>query len=1248
MKPMPLRILSFLLALLLTTASATTVFAAEAIPPEIPIRMADEAPPEQAGLPEPTQTILPYGFVGLPSSYALTAEQWEDKAQLAAAGAVEAARGAQPGIDYVPDEVFFPAHSEDYARMVAEAYRAELLSFAQGIAVIRLTGAAVWEAVAAAANPNLPLPAVEPNYLFQVDPVEEKPVGPVGLDSDAGAEVPTTQSWADWYASTSQPDPFLSDPGSHSYQWMHDMVNSYEAWGSSTGEGITVAIIDTGVQANHEDLDGKVRQVQVGDVPTAPSSTHGTHVAGIVAASMGNGKGGAGIAPDASILSLNIRYPDSRGMSYANILRGIQAAIDEGAQVINMSLGGIYDQAQAVFFQEQVDLAVESGLVVVVSMGNDGTAIQKLPASLDHVIAVTNVDWSGAGSASTTYGKWADIAAPGTNINSTISSSATNGYGFQSGTSMAAPVVSGAAALYLSKVPDATPAEVEKALKDSVNKVTGKDMGKGILDAAQLFQGDKTAPVIQLSDSGLPVTNLKLPVGFSSGTLTLLPGDGATNNAMFLYTTDGKNPAVKNGQVVHGTIAEEGEMLRLSELFPAHAGKKVTVKALCISGQGDVSKVASLSFSLSYNSTVEGVTISSPDSFSLVSGKSLQLSAAVSPASADQSVEWSLSASGVQGVRLDQKGKLITGSLSKGLVTVTATSKADPSRSASVTVTIDTLLPLGTITLNEKKLTLGVGSGIAEQGQLSIAQLLDSKKGAVDPATRPFSWSSNKPTVATVDEQGLVTAVAPGTATITLTALDGSGKRATCTVTVIQYVEQIVVTGQRDLAQAQSATFKAELLPKQASNKKIIWSVDDAALAAGVTVSTSGKVTLPKQPIQLMSITLTATAQDQGGVSSSFFIRVVGNKSTAVMLGADNSGDLHHVTYTERQGALTALTLYNTDLISTDDWTDNRFILRAEANGGCGVTWSTNKAAVAAVEDHGDGTCTVIGQAAGSATITATATDGSNKKATLTVTVSVPPSSLQLTAPKQQPIYTDYYLLAPGKSIAFSATLGDAYGKPSNKKVFYEVMLEAQASYEGSEMGLSDIASQSGQPHLQQAAQQIDALLNGLEAKKLVTISASGQLATKAAMSGDIQQIYDIWESYGGTEHASGLYVYAHVLAYTEVGGCSDLVTVELLPSGTTKLRAGAFVSSSSYVVQTTYTTSAGSARELHMYVDSDCPHGYFEITSSNPDVAGVSKSKSYSRELFVYTTGRKGTARITIKALDGTNKSYSFSIQVK
>ncbi|MCF6409849.1 S8 family peptidase [Pseudalkalibacillus salsuginis] len=258
------------------------------------------------------------------------------------------------------------------------------------------------------------------------------------------------------------------DPAYHSLQYAPQKVGAEEAWDVTLSDpSVKIAVIDTGVDYNHPDLDGKVLQgydFVDDDNDAIDENEHGTHVAGIAAANTDNGEGIAGMAPKASILPVRVLDADGSG-TMDDVAQGIRYAADQGAQVINLSLGG---KIGSKTLEAAVNYAWEQGSVVVAAAGNESTPLPSYPAYYENAIAVAATDENDAIAYFSNYGLWVDIAAPGVDIHSTIPN---GGYATYSGTSMASPLVAGVAGLLAAQGKSAE--QIRTALEETAVEVTG-------------------------------------------------------------------------------------------------------------------------------------------------------------------------------------------------------------------------------------------------------------------------------------------------------------------------------------------------------------------------------------------------------------------------------------------------------------------------------------------------------------------------------------------------------------------------------------------------------------------------------------------------------------------------------------------------------------------------------------------------------------------------------------------------------
>ncbi|GAA0510618.1 hypothetical protein Ade02nite_46030 [Paractinoplanes deccanensis] len=282
---------------------------------------------------------------------------------------------------------------------------------------------------------------------------------------------------------------FGDDPY-RSMQWDLPKINTSAAHAKSTGAGVVVAVIDSGVDAAHPDLAGQVLPGIDYVTGTTGTSTdphgHGTHVAGTIAALTGNGIGVASVAPGVKILP--IRTLDANGSGFmSHTASGIVWAADHGAQVINMSLGAT-TQVSAV--TTAISYARSKGVTVVAAAGNSRASGSpaSYPAADPGVIGVAATDSADRVASFSNQGGYVDVAAPGVTIASTHPTALGSGYTYMSGTSMAAPHVAAAAALLEGYNRSLTPDQIQAALESSAVDLgaAGKDIdfGYGRIDAA--------------------------------------------------------------------------------------------------------------------------------------------------------------------------------------------------------------------------------------------------------------------------------------------------------------------------------------------------------------------------------------------------------------------------------------------------------------------------------------------------------------------------------------------------------------------------------------------------------------------------------------------------------------------------------------------------------------------------------------------------------------------------------------------
>ena len=1197
-----------------TAAPETTEPAEESVPEtttETAPAATEESVPEPTGetiaettgetVPETTAETepeaLPYGLPGLPEDYVLSEEELADKADMIFHQVAQQTASLTEGTQYESGVLLVWTDTEETAQAYAQAFSAELVCRQDGLATLRLNGISVVEALTAAQESDR-LPAAYPNHIAVLPPDEG------GWEENPGLalfseDIPQPQTWRSWLDNTENPDPYLTDPTSYRYQYMHDTVDSYAAWGVTTGKGVTVAVIDTGVKANHEDLPN-LRRVEVtnGNEPLGldDATGHGTHVAGIIGAAMGNGKGGAGIAPGATILSL--RVVNATGYIYDSaLIAALRTAVKNGAQIVNISIGGT---AYNAVFQKVINEAAEAGVTVVAAMGNDGTNCLNYPAGYDNVIGVVSVDRTNNRASGSSYGTWGDVAAPGAAVWSTTYYGS---YSSKSGTSMASPVVAGVAALYKSVHPDATPAQITARLKATATR-GGSDLGAGIVNAAAALSEKPGIPTAEIR-SGETGEVLSRSDG---GTLSA-PWDGRlclTGTGRFLlYTLDGKTPGIREGQIVCGQ--RYNGPISLAD----YAGQTLTVKAMAVGDGGLAGSVLTCRIQVKKGTEIGSVTVSGPRE--LLAGKTGEFQANVTgvnpEAPVEQTVTWRISDRSDNMVRAAigaSTGKLTTPRLSagdEGWVEVTAASKTGQVSSEPFRVTVKALNPVAKIALSTRKISCYTGN----RATLTVT-MLDSKGNPVSPEVL---WSSSKPQVATV-EDGVVTALAKGSTTITCKALDGSGKTAKCTVTVAQAVENLTITGPASLAPGASFTFKAQAAPKGAANR-FTWSV--LAGPEGTRI-TNGRLYVPKDAQIGDTITISAQPPEGGGAGAEYTLTVA-PKCASVHISIPWDSDNPYAPLSEsydRAGNLTGLTLYS---VQPGEYSKRKDCVSLVAdpmdarggyldNAGC-LRWSSSNPRIVSVTDDGF----VQAHKAGTAKITVSALDGSGKKQTVTVKVENPVSTIALfsSAPQGRMLISEP-LLAAGKSVSHKVTFAETYGRPTNQKITWSWTLKDSNGWDRTEEFARYIGLTSGgRLSIRSSAQSILSDYRDANTTLKLTVIAQSQ---------DLSRAYDT-------------VTYLLVPAATKLYVAANQKTVGIEPGGTREM---VFYSDQ-------------FARSMGSYSVSN-----FVYTSSNPKVASVVGSASGSSSgkdgwfTLKLSSTQTGTARITIRTTDGTNRSCTITVR--
>jgi subtilisin family serine protease len=390
-----------------------------------------------------------------------------------------------------------------------------------------------------------------------------------------------------------------NDPG-WAEQWGSARVGAPAAWHITTATpDVVVAVLDSGIQLEHEDLvdglwanpdevpgngvdddgNGQVDDFQgwsfyhvwnghifvpMEDNQVADEHGHGTHVAGIAGATFNNNVGIAGLAGGSRLMTVKVLDSQGEGR-YSDVARGIIYAVDNGAQVINLSFGGT---SPSQTLQEAVNYAHAHGVLVVAASGNDGGPIL-YPAACEHVLGVAAVDQNDTRPSFSNYGPKVDAAAPGVSIYSTgwpgdSRTDCTSGYCRKSGTSAATPHVAGLAALIWSARPDLTESQVTSIITNTATDVNADTapawdeyLGWGRIEAGQALSATVHTGRLYLNSSSSHLivgetATITATVPFTDGTANLFAfaaSGGAISPALTALSTDTVTAVLTAGPV---------------------------------------------------------------------------------------------------------------------------------------------------------------------------------------------------------------------------------------------------------------------------------------------------------------------------------------------------------------------------------------------------------------------------------------------------------------------------------------------------------------------------------------------------------------------------------------------------------------------------------------------------------------------------------------------------------------------------
>ena len=418
--------------------------------------------------------------------------------------------------DFVLGEVLAPADSMEHAQEIASAYKLELKSYAYGIAVLTALNPEQTVYQSQMAIRSVGIPELSLNLRYTIYNDLDTTTADMYINGRVGKI--TTES----HVPGADPSFVLNS----SAQWHHAIMETESAHQVTMGEGVVIAVIDTGIDISHSDFAGRISQKSynsytdhVGFEYVQDDEGHGTHVIGIAAGAINNTTNVYGVAPSAEILAIKANTPsDPRSFNTATVLRGINYAAENGADIINMSLGRSYNYGADTLERSTIAKAVANGVTIIAAAGNDSNSHAGYPAAYPEVIAVSAIKQDGAFDSSySDFGPEIDVAAPGTSIYA-----ANNGGGYveKTGTSMAAPNAAGVAALIKASNLACNQKQIRSVLEETATGIAYNEYcGYGVVNAyaaaLAIFGDDELLSVTFEFNDGVrsPIIRYYLPGG---------------------------------------------------------------------------------------------------------------------------------------------------------------------------------------------------------------------------------------------------------------------------------------------------------------------------------------------------------------------------------------------------------------------------------------------------------------------------------------------------------------------------------------------------------------------------------------------------------------------------------------------------------------------------------------------------------------------------------------------------------------
>ncbi len=1158
---------------------------------------------------------LPEGIVGMPEDYELTEKEAKIKA-LAVSGKNnynDNFASLVEGVDYAKDEVVFLADTKEHAEEVAKAFAGTVKSFEEGVAVIDLseTEVNVADAYSCAFIEGINLPVVTPNYYFHVDEavktdgdfyglfaVDEESLDATGEASieeddeyDATAEVASEDS-EDIVDNSEQIDEAAFDKDSleeneaavEDFSADFDTNKKLEDVEKADEEYVGAAVLEDTDEVNtnnSENADDSETAAEASETDSADAeeveeaedsaftellnaepylnasakeyqwyhSMIGTFTAWEVlgvdklskTSSVTVAVIDSGVAAHSELNLVNeAGFTDDHGTLVAGVIGAKLnanggAGIAPGANILNLQT-----DFSAACVMTQLNKAVEAKADIVNMSFVSECSDPQFEIVVNDVYenGITVVAPMGdnktenplypaayehviAVASVNEAGIPSSYTATGTWCDiaapgSNIwSTKAEDGYEMVSGTAMAAPVVAGACALYMAEYGHVSPDKMEEILKNTADVTDFAGIGVGVLNVNSLV-----APQLKATSS-VVISKLSVKANFTNAKqkyLTYNYANGSGSSVSLTATAIANTKSDISGSVSYVWTSSNPEVLAVSG-----SGRSATVTARSV-GSAKITVKAKNGSMKNYKTASVSVTVKTT--------KKLIGSVEI----------WSQ----------------VANNASNNKAYNLKYNKNNSMKSASLYVS-------------------------AGPGSMGItARQFNTAKDKKQVSSASPIWTSSNPKVLTVTSTGgnnaNIVAVGKGRATVTCTARDGSGKKASVAIEVRKAVTSLAINGQKYIGQGASAKYSVTA-NKDASSKAVTWSLVGAP--SGVEITPAGQVKVGKNVPLKSSFTVKAKAQDNGGKEATYAVQVF-NKAKKVDLSASS---------------VTLATVAIGKLSKSGSVT-------AKPDNGTAVTWSSPQNGKIINISQSGNTVNFSAIKSGSATITATATDGSNKKASVKVKVIVPVSGLSLGITNNQ----IENIVATGGSIKFNPKLGNTYGNPSIKKVKWTFTVYGNGSSPLSDKDAKKIASFS----------------NG-------RIGAKGNAFTQLQKMGYSSATFVMKaETTDGSNHS----------ATKSVSLTRRLVGFGF-PQGNRYRRIvyPIRVGQEDYIpgVVVDRTGEKGSVTSPYPYT----------VKASNKNI--IAECRQYNGSYILYIKGvKKGSAKVTVKTRDGSNISSSMEVEIR